>query len=55
VENLLNDEIRHQVEEAFSQLKEPVEVLFFGRQGDPEFCDETRRLVEEVITLTELR
>ena len=36
MENLLNDEIRHQVEEAFSQLKEPVEVLFFDRQGDPE-------------------
>jgi len=53
VEKLLNDDIRHQVEEAFSQLKEPVEVLFFGRQGDPEFCDETRRLMEEVTALSD--
>ena len=48
MEALLNDDIRSQVKEAFTQLEQPVEVLFFGQQEDCEYCDQTLQLVEEV-------
>jgi glutaredoxin-like protein len=54
VEALLNDEIKKQVQEAFSQLKDPGEVLYFGRQDDCEYCDQTLQLSEEVIALSEI-
>lgn len=53
VEALLNDEITNQVQEAFSQLESPVEVLFFGRQEDCEYCDQTFQLVGEVSELSD--
>jgi glutaredoxin-like protein len=53
VEALLNDEIANQVQQAFTQLNNPVEVLFFGRQKDCEYCDQTLQLVEEVSALSE--
>ncbi len=53
MEALLNDEISQQVKEAFNQLDHPVEVLFFGREQDCEYCDQTLQLVEEVTNLSE--
>lgn len=53
MEALLNDEIANQVQQAFTQLINPVEVLFFGRQKDCEYCDQTLQLVEEVSALSE--
>lgn len=53
MEALLNDEIANQVQQAFTQLNNPVEVLFFGRQKDCEYCDQTLQLVEEVSALSE--
>jgi glutaredoxin-like protein len=53
VEALLNDDIKKQVEEAFKQLKDPVEVLFFGRKDDCEYCEQTLQLCEEVTALSE--
>jgi glutaredoxin-like protein len=53
VEALLNEEISNQVKEAFAQLQNPVEVLFFGRQEDCEYCDQTLQLIEEVNALSE--
>jgi len=53
VEALLNDEIGDQVKGAFAQLNNPVEVLFFGRQDDCEYCDQTLQLVEEVSELSD--
>lgn len=53
MEALLNDEIADQVKEAFAQLNNPVEVLFFGRQEDCEYCDQTLQLVEEVSELSD--
>jgi len=48
---LLNDSIREQVKDVFdAQLKQPVEVLFFGSSSEEKcaYCNETRQLVEEV-------
>ncbi len=53
MEALLNDEISNQVKEAFTQLNNPVEILFFGRQEDCEYCDQTLQLVEEVGALSD--
>ena len=48
---LLNDDITAQVKQIFSQLEEPVEVLFFGANGDCEYCDDTLQLVREITDL----
>jgi len=53
VEALLNEDIKNQVTQAFAQLKDPVEVLFFGRQDDCEYCDQTQQLIEEVTGLSD--
>jgi glutaredoxin-like protein len=46
---LLNDQVVKQVKEVFdSQLKHPVDVLFFGEQHECEYCADTRQLVEEL-------
>lgn len=53
MEALLNDDIKSQVKEAFTQLDNPVEVLFFGQKEDCEYCDQTLQLVEEVTALSD--
>lgn len=52
-EKLLSEEIAGQVRSVFDQLKEPVEVLFFGRKVDCAYCDDTRQLVEEIVELSD--
>ena len=51
--SLLNDEIKSQVSEVFSQLDQQVQVLFFGKQDDCQYCDDTQQLLEEVTALSE--
>ncbi len=50
---LLNDQIQGQIKELFGNLKEPVEILFFGTKEQCEYCDDTRQLVEEVSALSD--
>jgi glutaredoxin-like protein len=53
---LLNDSIREQVKDVFdAQLKQPVEVLFFGSDSEEKcaYCNETRQLVEEVTGISD--
>ena len=53
-DKLLRDDIVKQVKEVFdSQLKNPVEIIFFGSKDDCEHCEETRRLVDEVIAISD--
>ena len=51
--NLLNDDVSKQVSEAFEQLQEPVQILFFGSKEQCEYCDDTLKLVEEVAGLSD--
>jgi glutaredoxin-like protein len=51
---LLDDSVRDQIRAIFQKLEEPVELLFFGSQEACEYCEDTRRLAEEVAGLTEL-
>jgi glutaredoxin-like protein len=54
--NLLSDSIITQVKEVFdAQLKQPVEVLFFGSEDEENcpYCADTRQLVSEVVALSD--
>ena len=50
---LLNEAVQKQVREAFEQLQEPVQILFFGSKEQCEHCDDTLNLVDEVAELSE--
>jgi glutaredoxin-like protein len=52
--SLLNEEIIQQIQEIFTGLQNPVQVMFFGSQHDCEYCDDTRQLVKEVTALSDL-
>jgi glutaredoxin len=52
----LNDDILKQVREVFdAQLKQPVEVLFFGSTNEENcaYCTDTRQLMEEVVAISD--
>lgn len=51
---LLRDDIVNQIKGVFdSQLKNPVEILFFGSKDDCEHCEDTIQLVEEVSAISD--
>lgn len=50
---LLNEDILGQIREVFEQLQQPVEVLFFGKESDCMYCDDTLQLVSEVVELSD--
>jgi glutaredoxin-like protein len=51
---MLDDVITSQLSELFSELDQPVDVVYFGSQNQNcQFCSETQQLLEEVIGLTE--
>ena len=52
-EKLLNDQITDQIQQVFENLREPVEVMFFGNKIGCEYCDETLQLVQEVTGLSD--
>lgn len=51
MENVLNDQIIKQINDVFTDLKEPVQILFFGLQDPCEYCAETEQLLREVTDL----
>ena len=53
MEKVLNDQIIKQIEEAFAEVKEPVQVLFFGSKDNCDYCNETKQLLEEVTALSD--
>lgn len=53
MDNLLNDDVKAQVNDAFANLTEPVHVLFFGKKEACEYCDDSRQLIEEVVALSD--
>lgn len=53
-DKLLSGDITRQVREAFEQLKQPVQVLFFGKKADCDYCEDTQQLVSEVVELSPL-
>jgi glutaredoxin-like protein len=53
MEKVLNDQIVKQIQEAFADVKEPVEVLLFGSKDNCNYCNETKQLLEEVTALND--
>lgn len=51
MEKLLNSQVIEQINQAFAQLKEPVQILFFGSKDNCQYCAETRQLLEEVAAI----
>ena len=51
--SFLNDTLTRQVKEIFAGLKNPVEILFFGKRTDCEYCQENLQLLEEVTGLSD--
>jgi alkyl hydroperoxide reductase subunit AhpF len=49
---LLNEDVEKQIRDVFIGLKEPVHIIFFGSRENCEYCDDTRQLAEEVVTLS---
>lgn len=52
-EKLLNESVAGQVRQAFAQLQNPVQVLYFGAKVGCDYCDDTRQLLEEVTELSD--
>jgi glutaredoxin-like protein len=53
MEKLLNEQVISQISQTFEQMKEPVQILFFGSQDNCEYCTDTRQLLEEVAAINE--
>ena len=53
MEKVLNAQIIKQIQEAFAEVKEPVEVLLFGSKDNCDYCNETKQLLEEVAALND--
>lgn len=51
MEKLLSDQVIAQINDAFTELKEPVQVIYFGSKENCEYCAETQQLLEEVTAL----
>lgn len=52
-EKLLNDQIVGQVRDVFGQLKEPVQILFFGKEEGCDYCDDTLQMAKEITDISE--
>lgn len=52
-EKLLNEKVIQQVRDAFADLQQPVDLLFFGRKADCDYCDDTLQLLSEVAEVSE--
>ncbi len=50
---LLNEHVQNQVRGVFRDLQNPVQILFFGRNTDCEYCEDTRQLLQEVCDLSD--
>lgn len=48
MEKVLNDQIVKQINEVFAEMKEPVQLLYFGSKDNCNYCAETKQLLEEV-------
>jgi len=53
MEKVLNDQIVKQIEEAFNDVQEPVQVLFFGSKDNCDYCNESKQLLEEVTSIND--
>jgi len=53
MDKVLNDQIIKQIEEAFNDVQEPVQVLFFGSKDNCDYCNESKQLLEKVTSIND--
>jgi glutaredoxin-like protein len=53
MEKFLNETIIKQIEDAFAEMQEPVQILYFGSRDQCETCAETQQLLEEVAAVND--
>ena len=53
MQNLLDENISAQIRGIFTNLQNPVHLIFFGSKRNCDACEDTRKLVEEVAALSE--
>lgn len=51
MEKLLNEQVAGQIQQAFAELVNPVQLLFFGSQENCDYCAETKQLLTELSEL----
>lgn len=49
----LNEETREQIKERFRELKDAVELIVFTQQSECQYCEDNRKLVEEIAELSD--
>ncbi len=52
--SLLNEQVIGQIQDAFKDLKSPVNVLFFGTQELCQYCADTEQLLTEITSISDL-
>ncbi|HNA88155.1 MAG TPA: hypothetical protein PK989_02550 [Anaerolineales bacterium] len=53
MEKLLNEQVTGQIRQAFSNLTDPVHILYFGTKEECQYCGETQQLLTEISELDE--
>lgn len=53
MEKVLDEQITRQIQQAFDDIQEPVQVLLFGSKENCDYCNETQQLLEEVTALSD--
>jgi glutaredoxin-like protein len=53
MEKLLDEQVIDQVKKTFAQMKEPVQMLFFGSRENCDYCLEAQQLLEELAAVDE--
>ncbi len=48
MEKILDESVVGQIRQALAELKQPVEMLYFGSRDNCEYCEDTRQLLEEL-------
>jgi glutaredoxin-like protein len=50
---LLDEKTKGQVREALAEMAQPVRVIYFGSQQNCDYCDETQKLLEGVVSTSD--
>lgn len=50
---LLNDQVKKQVQDVFKELQNAVQIVFFRREDNCDYCNDTQQLLEEVAALSD--
>jgi len=53
MDQLISDDIRKEIKKRFSELQNPVEIVYFTQKTECDYCKETHQLLEELSSLSD--